>query len=190
MLVARPDPAGHHLVTAGWRGAGPRPGHPRRPSVDRAVVTVTGGTTSGKRATASGAVAGAGELTYLHGRSRHLFIGGSRRPVHGGSMPTSYREGVILAPKSVLEPGEIERLNAILHDAGLGRPLQPSPMDRTYETVVLALAGADPLAVRDALRRESPFAEEVTDWPVQVPISRPEPVKGERDHRGHGTFIA
>ncbi len=188
-------------------------------------------------------------------------------------MPTSYREGVILAPKSVLEPGEIERLNAILHDAGLGRPLQPSPMDRTYETVVLALAGADPLAVRDALRRESPkhadkplpdlspifeydvgthgyatyeasgkkighggawlsapdyempprppwrplrrrpvvapldtklkphdwlpepvagqsFAEEVTDWPVQVPISRPEPVKGERDHRGHGTFIA
>src|SRR6266511_104364 len=67
MLVARPDPAGHHLVTAGWRGAGPRPGHPRRPSVDRAVVAVTGGTTSGKRATASGAVAGAGELTYRHG---------------------------------------------------------------------------------------------------------------------------
>src|SRR6266511_3101458 len=164
-------------------------------------------------------------------------------------MPTSYREGVIVAPKSVLETGEIERLNAIIHDAGLGRPLQPSPMDRTYETVVLALAGADPLAVRDALRRESPkhadkplpdlspiFEYDVgthgyatyeasgkkvghggawlsapdyempprPPWrplrrrPVVAPLDTklkphdwlPEPVKGERDHRGHGTFIA
>ena len=67
-------------------------------------------------------------------------------------MPASYRDDVILAPASALRPGEIDRLNRLLHDAGLGRPLR-NPADSAAEVAVLPVDGVDPMVVRDALRR-------------------------------------
>jgi subtilisin family serine protease len=67
-------------------------------------------------------------------------------------MPASYRHDVILAPASALRPGEIDRLNDLLHDAGLGRPLR-HPEDSPSEVAMLPVHSADPRAVRDALRR-------------------------------------
>ena len=48
-------------------------------------------------------------------------------------MSASYHPGVILAPPSAQRPGEIDRLNAILQTAGLGRPLgSPSPAHQRW----------------------------------------------------------
>lgn len=70
-------------------------------------------------------------------------------------MPMTYRGSVMLADASVLRPGEIDRLNKILQDAGLGHPLRrpaagnAAPGDAGL--VVLPVTGADPMAVRDVL---------------------------------------
>jgi hypothetical protein len=60
----------------------------------------------------------------------------------------------ILASHSITGPGEIDRLNAILEGAGLGRPLGP-PEHITPAVVVLPVA-ADPRKVVAAVRRAAP----------------------------------
>jgi Subtilase family len=70
-------------------------------------------------------------------------------------MPASYHQDVILAAPSARRPGEIDRLNAILQNAGLGRPLGP-PEQGTSELAVLPVSGADPQDVADALRKAAP----------------------------------
>lgn len=69
--------------------------------------------------------------------------------------------GAILASRSVDRPGEIDRLNAILADAGLGRPLRP-PERNTPTVSVLPVSGdVDPRRVIDTLRRAAPGTGEL-----------------------------
>jgi subtilisin family serine protease len=75
------------------------------------------------------------------------------------SEPTA--RNAILASRSVDRPGEIDRLNAILADAGLGRPLGP-PERNTPTVSVLPVSGdVDPHRVVDTLRRAAPGADEL-----------------------------
>ena len=69
-------------------------------------------------------------------------------------MPEPAPSSAILASHSVNRPGEVDRLNTILEDAGLGRPLGP-PARSTSSVVVLPVS-ADPRAVAAALRRAAP----------------------------------
>jgi hypothetical protein len=67
----------------------------------------------------------------------------------------------ILASRSVDRPGEVDRLNAILADAGLGRPLGP-PERNTPTVSVLPVSGdVDPHRVVDTLRLAAPGAGEL-----------------------------
>ncbi len=74
-------------------------------------------------------------------------------------MPEPARRGAILASHSVGQPGELDRLNAILEDAGLGRPLGP-PERSTPAVAVLPVSG-DPEEVVAALRRVVPEGDDV-----------------------------
>src|ERR1043165_5479620 len=65
------------------------------------------------------------------------------------TMPEPAPSGAILASHSVDRPGEIDRLNAIMEHAGLGRPLGP-PVRSTSAGIVLPVS-ADPRAVVAAL---------------------------------------
>ena len=65
----------------------------------------------------------------------------------------------ILASPSVGQPGELDRLNAILEDAGLGRPLGP-PEQSTPAVAVVPVSG-DPEEVVAALRRVVPEGDDV-----------------------------
>jgi hypothetical protein len=71
-------------------------------------------------------------------------------------MSASYRKDRILVKASELRPEDVDRLNKVLEDAGLGRPLrQPetgAPAAGPSGLVELAVAGADPMAIRDAAR--------------------------------------
>jgi hypothetical protein len=71
-------------------------------------------------------------------------------------MTVNYREDRILARASELRPGDIDRLNKILEDAGIGRPLRHpeagSAAAGVSDLAVLPVVGADPMAVRDAVR--------------------------------------
>ncbi len=71
-------------------------------------------------------------------------------------MTVNYRKDRILAKASELRPGDIDRLNKILDDAGLGRPLRHPENGASAASVsdlaVLPVVGADPMAVRDAVR--------------------------------------
>ncbi len=69
-------------------------------------------------------------------------------------MPEPAPRSAILASPSVSQPGEVDRLNAILEDAGLGRPL--GPPERSTPAVVVLPVSADPRAVVAALRRAAP----------------------------------
>jgi hypothetical protein len=67
----------------------------------------------------------------------------------------------ILASRSVDRPGEVDRLNAVLADAGLGRPLGP-PERNTPTVSVLPVSGdVDPHRVVDTLRLAAPGAGEL-----------------------------
>jgi hypothetical protein len=71
-------------------------------------------------------------------------------------MSANYRKDRILVKASELRPGDVDRLNKALEDAGLGRPLrQPetgAPAAGPSGLTKLAVAGADPMAIRDAAR--------------------------------------
>jgi subtilisin family serine protease len=69
-------------------------------------------------------------------------------------MPESAPRSAILASHSVSQPGEVDRLNAILEDAGLGRPL--GPPEQSTPTVAVLPVTADPRAVVAALRQAAP----------------------------------
>jgi subtilisin family serine protease len=58
----------------------------------------------------------------------------------------------ILAAQSVTQPVDVDHLNAILEDAGLGRPLG-LPVRRTPAVAVLPVSAADPQEVAAVLRR-------------------------------------
>ena len=81
-------------------------------------------------------------------------------------MPEPAPRSAILASDSASRPGEVDRLNAILDGAGLGRPLGPPELS-TPEVVVLPVS-ADPRAVVAALRRAAP---EGGDYHFEVPSS-------------------
>ena len=70
-------------------------------------------------------------------------------------MSTNYREDRILVKASEFQPEDVDRLNKILEDAGHGRPLrQPessAPAAGASGLVALTVAGADPMAIRDAV---------------------------------------
>lgn len=71
-------------------------------------------------------------------------------------MTVNYRKDRILVPASELQPGSVDRLNKVLEEAGLGRPLR-QPQDSVAAASASALAalpvtGADPMAIRDVVR--------------------------------------
>ncbi|MGH8791341.1 MAG: S8 family peptidase [Stackebrandtia sp.] len=73
-------------------------------------------------------------------------------------MHASCREDAVLALVASLRTDEIELMNEVLHDAGLGRPLglpaEPwSTEDDASQVVVLPVTGVDPATIRDELRR-------------------------------------
>src|SRR5262249_62293607 len=66
---------------------------------------------------------------YLNGKRGPLYLGGTVPPdstrTPEATMPEPARRSVILASPSAGQPGEVDRLNAILEKAGLGSPLGP-----------------------------------------------------------------
>ncbi len=96
--------------------------------------------------------------TYLRDRLSHLFAGGDRRrndpQTPEAAMPAPDLSHVILAP-SAHQPGEIDRLNAILEHAGLGRPLG-QPERSTPAVAVVPVSDVDPRTVADTLRQAAP----------------------------------
>jgi subtilisin family serine protease len=106
----------------------------------------------------------------------------------------------ILASRSVSEPGEIDRLNAILADAGLGRPLGP-PERNTPTVSVLPVSGdVDPRRVVDTLRSAAPAAGElhlqvasgycvhtVADGATEEDVVATVPLRATGIKSGHGT---
>jgi hypothetical protein len=87
-----------------------------------------------------------------------LYLGGTvasnsiRTPE--ATMPKPARRSVILASPSASRPDEVDRLNAILEKAGLGRPLGPPELS-TPAVVVLPVS-TDPRKVVAALRQAAP----------------------------------
>jgi hypothetical protein len=67
----------------------------------------------------------------------------------------------ILASRSVDQPGEIDRLNAILADAGFGRPLGPPERNTPTVSVLPVSGGVDPRTVVETLRLAAPGADEL-----------------------------
>jgi len=70
-------------------------------------------------------------------------------------MSANYREDRILVKASEFQPEDVDRLNKILEDAGHGRPLRHpetgAPAAGGSGLVPLTVAGADPMAIRDAV---------------------------------------
>jgi hypothetical protein len=101
---------------------------------------------------------------YLSGKSKPLYLSGAaasnmtRTPED--TMPEPAPSRAILASHSVNQPGEVDRLNTILENAGLGRPLGP-PVRRTSAGVVLPVS-EDPRAVAAALGQATDHHIEVS----------------------------
>lgn len=68
-------------------------------------------------------------------------------------MTMNYQEGHILVAASEFRPGEVDRLNQVLADAALGRPLRnPGASSAAVDPgglVRIPVSGADPQAIRD-----------------------------------------
>src|SRR5262245_22714990 len=97
---------------------------------------------------------------YLTGKPGHLYFGGalaSTQPRHRrGTMSEPAPRSAILASHSVTGQAEVDRFNAILEAAGLGRPLGP-PKQYTRTLAVLPVsADADLRAVVAKLREAAP----------------------------------
>jgi len=67
------------------------------------------------------------------------------------------RNAILVSP-SITRPGELDRLNTILENAGLGRPLEP-PVQRTPALAVVPVSG-DPEEVVAAVRRVVPEGDD------------------------------
>jgi subtilisin family serine protease len=82
-------------------------------------------------------------------------------------MTVSYAPARMIARGAEVRPGDIDRLNEILHAAGLGRPIG-TPATATAGAAgltVLPVAGADPMAIRDVVRSRA------GDGPGQVTLT-------------------
>jgi subtilase family protein len=110
-------------------------------------------------------------------------------------MSLSYRDDVILARASALGAADIDRANAILDAAGLGRPLD-GPGSSLLDLVEVPLTGADPVAVRDALRAARGRGEDVPEY-LPDPLYSSDTVEDAAQDRdlqangkklGHGLF--
>jgi hypothetical protein len=69
-------------------------------------------------------------------------------------MTMNYRKDHILVAASEFHPGDVARLNQVLADAGLGRPLR-DPGSAAVDQgglIQIPVSGADPLAIRDAVQ--------------------------------------
>ncbi len=70
-------------------------------------------------------------------------------------MTMNYREDHILVAASEFRPGDVERLNQVLADAALGRPLRDPGASSAAASegglVRIPVSGADPLAIRDTV---------------------------------------
>ena len=71
-------------------------------------------------------------------------------------MAVDYAQARMLAKASELRPGDIDRVNEILENAGLGRPIRPPEASTSAASAsglaVLPVVGADPMAIRDVVR--------------------------------------
>lgn len=71
-------------------------------------------------------------------------------------MTVNYRKDHVLVVASEFRPGDVDRLNRVLADAGLGRPLQDPGASSTAADqaglIRLDVDGADPLAIRDTVQ--------------------------------------
>jgi Subtilase family len=71
-------------------------------------------------------------------------------------MTMNYREDHILVAASEFRPGDVTRLNQVLADAALGRPLRDpaasSAAASEGDLVRIPVSGADPLAIRDTVQ--------------------------------------
>jgi hypothetical protein len=106
----------------------------------------------------------------------------------------------ILASRTVDRPGEIDRLNAILADAGLGRPLGPPERNTPTVSVLPVYGDADLRRVVDTLRLAAPGAGDlhlqvssgyhvhtVADGATDNDIVATVPLKASGLKSGHGT---
>ncbi len=106
----------------------------------------------------------------------------------------------ILASRSVDRPGEVDRLNAVLADAGLGRPLGPPERNTPTVSVLPVSGGVDPRRVVDTLRLAAPGAGEldlqvlsgyrvhtVADGATDERLVATVPLKASGLKTGHGT---
>jgi hypothetical protein len=70
-------------------------------------------------------------------------------------MTMNYREDHILVAASEFRPGDVDRLNQVLADAGLGRPLQDPGASAAAAgqggLIPIPVGAADPLAIRDTV---------------------------------------
>jgi Subtilase family len=99
-------------------------------------------------------------------------------------MPAADPEHAILTSPSVHQPGAIDRLNAILEQAGLGRPLG-QPEEGTPEMAVVPVSGAGPQQVVEALHQAAPehgedLLETTRDFPYYADTV---------PHRPHGRVL-
>ena len=71
-------------------------------------------------------------------------------------MTMKYQTDHILVPASEFRPGDVDRLNQVLADAALGRPLRdPGVSSATASQcglIRIPVDGADPVAIRDAMQ--------------------------------------
>jgi hypothetical protein len=71
-------------------------------------------------------------------------------------MTMNYQEGHILVAASEFRPGDVDRLNQVLADAALGRPLRDpgasSAAVKQGGLVRIPVSGADPLAIQDTVQ--------------------------------------
>jgi hypothetical protein len=70
-------------------------------------------------------------------------------------MTMNYREDHVLVAASEFRPGDVARLNQVLADAALGRPLRdPEASSAAVDDdalIQIPVSGADPLAIRDTV---------------------------------------
>ena len=71
-------------------------------------------------------------------------------------MTMNYRDDHILVAASEFRPGDVDRLNQVLADAALGRPLRDPGASSAVASegglVQIPVSGADPLAIRDTVQ--------------------------------------
>jgi len=85
-------------------------------------------------------------------------------------MTMNYQHGHILVAASEFRPGDVDRLNQVLADAALGRPLRdPGASSAAVDQgglVRIPVSGADPLAIRDTVQAH--VQQGGGEWPTLI----------------------